>query len=161
MGRAIRRMVAPAVVLALMIATVANAAEVTRESYREAVEPICKANTKANERIFAGVRTEVRKGKLKSAARQFEKAARALKATVAQLRAVPQPPADEARLAKWLADVGAEASLFERVAAKLKAGQKAAAEQLVVRLTHQAIVANSVVVPFQFHYCKLDPSRFT
>lgn len=80
----------------------AGATEVSRASYREAAEPICKANTEANERILSGVRAEVRQGKFAAASAQFTKAARALKATLKELRALPQPAADRTRLAKWL-----------------------------------------------------------
>jgi hypothetical protein len=146
---------------ALCFASLAAAEEVTRDSYREAVEPICKQNAEANMRIFKGVRTMVRKQQFKTAAARFDKAAKALKQTVAQLRQVPPPPVDEARLKKWLDDVSIEVSLFEQTAAKLRAGNARAAIRLVSRLTHQANVSNSVVIPFEFHYCKLDPSRFT
>jgi hypothetical protein len=137
------------------------AAEVSRDSYREAVEPVCKVNTEANERIFAGVRAEVKKGKLKPASVQFEKAARALRETLGQLKPVPRPPADVQRLAHWFAEIEKEVSLFKATAAKLRTGDKSAAEKMVVRLTSQAERANAVVVPFQFRYCRLEPSRFT
>jgi hypothetical protein len=145
----------------LAFAALAHAAEVTRDSYREAVEPICQVNTKANERILAGVRPEVRAGKLAPAAAQFAKAARALKTTLRQLGAVARPPADAARLGEWLTDVKAEAALFERIAAQLRAGQKSLAEHTVVELTTNAAKANNLVLPFEFHYCRLEPSRFT
>jgi uncharacterized protein YigA (DUF484 family) len=148
-------------VFALCFASLAAAEEVTRDSYREAVEPICKQNAQANMRIFNGVRTMVRQHRFKGAAARFDRAAEALKQTVAQLRRVPEPPADETRLKKWLDDVSAEVSLFEQTAAKLRTGDTHAALRLVSRLTHQANVSNAVVVPFEFHYCKLDPSRFT
>jgi hypothetical protein len=139
----------------------AGAAEVSRDSYREAAEPICQVDTQANERILAGVKDEVRGGKLKAAAAQFTKAAAALKSAVAELRVVPPPPADTARLQKWLGKVSVEAGLFERVARKLAAGDKAGAQKLVVKLTTEANAANNVVIPFQFRYCRLEPSRFT
>jgi hypothetical protein len=145
----------------LGLAIPAQAAEVTRDSYREAVEPICKTDTEANERIFAGVRDEVKQGKLKPAARQFEKAARALKRALAQLRTVPRPSADAERLDKWFREVGKEVDLFEATAAKLRAGKKFAAERMVVKLSNQAEIANRVVVAFEFQYCRLEPSRFT
>ena len=136
-------------------------AEVTRTSYREAVEPICEANTEANERILAGVRHEVRAGRLRPAAAQFSRAARALERTIAELRAVAPPPADRSRLSRWLGKVSVEASLFERIASKLRAGQKAQAERMVVKLTNNANQANNVVTAFEFRYCRLEPSRFT
>jgi hypothetical protein len=157
----------PTVVAALAIAalalvtSLAAAAEVTRDSYREAVEPICQANAQANERILAGVRSEVKAGKLGPAAAQFARAATALKKTQRQLTAVPQPPADAAKLTKWLGSVALEVSLFERIAVQLRAGQKGAAERTVSKLTSNADQANNQVIPFEFHYCRFEPSRFT
>jgi hypothetical protein len=43
-----------------LLAPLAPGAEETRESCVAAVEPICKTNTKANEKILSGVRREVR-----------------------------------------------------------------------------------------------------
>jgi hypothetical protein len=139
----------------------AAAGEVTRTTYREAVEPICKTDTQANERIFAGVKQEVRGGKLKPAAVKFSKAAVALKAAIAQIQKVPAPAADAARLSKWLGKVSNEAGYFEAVARKLRAGDKAGAEHLVNKLTTEAGAANNIVIPFEFTYCRLEPSRFT
>jgi hypothetical protein len=146
---------------AVLLAGSADAAEITRETYREAVEPICRVNSQANERIFKGVRTMVRRGELNQAADRFDKAAKALTKTVAQLRRVPRPPADEARLAKWLDRVFGEATLFQTTAGKLRAGKKSAALRMVVKLTSLANRANALVVPFEFRYCRLNPARFT
>jgi hypothetical protein len=144
----------------LTTAALALAAETTRAEYVAAVEPICRANTKANERILVGVKTEVRQGKLKPAAAQFAKAAAALKQTLAELRAVPQPTADKPRLTRWLGYVKGEAELFVATAPDLKAGQKAAAEHNSTRLTSEANLANNQVLPFEFTYCRAEPSRF-
>jgi hypothetical protein len=147
---------------ALLVAALpAAAAEVTRTSYREAVEPICKVNTEANERILGGVRAEVRQGRLKRASARFSRAAKALKRALGELKSVPQPSADAARLARWLRFVTTEATLFQATAAKLEAGDKTAAQADVVRLTHNATLANDTVLPFEFKYCRFEPSRFT
>ena len=51
--------------LALLVAaSLAQATEVTRTTYNESVEPICKANTQANEKILKGVKAEVKANKL-------------------------------------------------------------------------------------------------
>ncbi len=142
-------------------ASLAQATEVTRASYTEAVEPICKLNTEANEKILKGTKAEVKANKLKPAAAKFTKAAAALKQAYTQLAAVPKPPADTAKLTKWLADVKAEIALFEATAAKLKAGNKTGAEAMVVRLTHTANLANDAALGFEFQYCRFEPSRFT
>lgn len=149
---------AAAVVLLGAVPTMA--AEATRESYVQAVEPICKANTEANEKILKGVRAKVKAGKLDAASKQFAAAARALKRTRAQLLQVQQPPADAARLTRWLGYVKTETELFEAVARKLATGQEAAAQRMVVRLISNARQANNQVLAFEFRYCRFQPSKF-
>ncbi|HXR60318.1 MAG TPA: hypothetical protein VN732_03220 [Solirubrobacterales bacterium] len=139
----------------------AGAEEVTRAGYREAAEPICRANTEANERILAGVRGEVRQGQLDSAARRFSRASRALRGTVAELKAIPRPLDDQARLSRWLGFVSAEAELLKKTSRYLAAGKKGAAAGMVVRLKGVASRANNAVFAFEFDYCKFDPARFT
>lgn len=151
-----------AVVMAFsLLAAPLAQAEATRESYKEAVEPICKTNTEANERILKGVRGKFKAGKLKPAATQFEKAGKALTRTVKQLKAIEQPTADKAKLAKWLGYVEAEASLFQKTAKELRAGDKVGAQQMVIRLTRNANLANNQVLAFEFRYCRFEPSKFT
>jgi hypothetical protein len=147
----------------LLIATAVSsaAAETSRVEYREAAEPICRADTQANERILAGVRAEVRKGNLRPPAAKFARAAVALDKAVNQLEGLPRPAADASRLTKWFATVRTEAGYFEAIAHKLKAGQKSAAERLVNKLTVTANKANNQMLPFEFTYCRLEPSRFT
>jgi hypothetical protein len=158
----VRTLALGAVVFAVLVAVAsAVAAEASRAEYREAAEPICKVNTKANERILGGVKAEVRHDKLKTAAAKFAKAATALKQTQRQLEALPQPAGDRARLGKWFAYVSSEVSYFEAIANKLRAGKKGAAEQYVSRLTVTATQANNAVLPFEFDYCRFEPSRFT
>lgn len=150
-----------AAALALLVSVpLAFAAEQTRESYVAQVEPICKSNTKANEQILKGVKAEVRAGKLKPAATQLSKAAKALKRTLAQLKAVRQPSADKAKLTKWLGYIKIEVELFERTAKKLKAGDKPGAERMSVLLTHESNLVNDAVLGFNFHYCHAEPSKF-
>jgi hypothetical protein len=148
-------------VFSMMAVPFAQAAEVTRESYTEAVEPICKVNTEANERILKGVRSKFKSGKLKAAATQFSKAGTALTKTVKQLKTIEQPTADKAKLAKWLKYVEEEASLFQQTAKKLNAGDKGGAQAMVIRLTHNANQANNQVLGFEFRYCRFEPSKFT
>lgn len=149
------------VVLAMVLAVTAFAAEVSRDEYKEAAEPICKASAKANERILAGVRKEVKQGKLKTAAAKFAKASKEQSQTLKQLEALPQPTADEARLGKWLDYLKIEAELFEQAGRKLKAGDKAGAEHVFAKLTPNANKANNQVLPFEFRYCRLEPQKFS
>ncbi len=145
----------------LAITSLAIADEVTRETYKDAVEPICAVNAKANERILKGVRADVKKGKLSPAGTRLIKAAKALKRTYSELKAVPQPSADTARLAKWLSYVKTEASLFEKTGKALKAGNKHLAQRLEIQLTHNANKANNQVLSFNFKSCHFEPSKYT
>ena len=133
----------------------------TRETYVAQVEPICKKNTEANSRILEGVRTKVRNDQLKPAAAQFSKAASALRTTLRQLRAVPQPPADAARLGRWMKLISEEADLLATTATKLRKGDKFGAQKMAVRLTQTANRANNEVIAFEFRYCAANPSQFT
>lgn len=145
----------------IAVAAIALAAETSRTEYVARVEPICKANTQANERILAGVRRRVTRGQLAPAAAQFERAASALRRTLGELKAVPRPPADAASLGRWFVDIEAEVGLFAATARDLRAGQKGAAEHLSVKLTAAADKADAQVLAFEFHYCRAEPSKFT
>ncbi|HEX3737273.1 MAG TPA: hypothetical protein VHV53_06990 [Solirubrobacterales bacterium] len=146
---------------ALVVVSAASAAELTRDEYVARVEPICKKNTEANERIFAGAKEEVKEGKLALASTHFAKAETALKKTIRQLKAVPQPAADEAKLDKWLGYLETEASYLGKIGKALAAGQKAKAQTLSVRLNRNSNLANDSVLAFGFDYCRLEPSRFS
>lgn len=139
----------------------AFAAEVSRSEYKAAVEPKCQKNTKANERILKGVRKLVKRNKLKPASKKFMRASRALKRTYRELKGVPQPSADEARLGKWLGYIAKEANLFRSAGAALKQGKKGRAQRFVNKLTTNANKANAQVLAFGFRYCRFNPAKFT
>ena len=147
--------------LALIVGATAFAAEVTREEYTASAEPICKTSAQANERILGSVQKEVKAGKLKSAAAKFSKASKAQTQALKKLEALPKPAADEARLTKWLGYLKQEAEQFALAGKKLQAGDKAGAEHIVSKLTQIANKANVEVLPFGFHYCRQEPSKFT
>lgn len=167
MSRSIAPLRRPVLLLALATLVLllgvlsAAAAEVSREEFLARAEPVCRRNTQANEQILAGVRTEVRQGRLAPAGAAFARAAAALQRTLGKLEALPRPAADQARLAAWFADIATEVRLLEAVAAKLGKGERAAAERLSVKLTTAANRANAEALPFEFHWCRADPSKFT
>jgi hypothetical protein len=145
----------------MLLAVPAFAAEVSREEFKAQVEPICKKNKQESERFLKGVKTLVKKDKLKQAGTAFSKAANALEKAEKQLAAVPEPTADEAKLGKWLSDIKGEVKLMRQIATKFKAGNKAKGSSLSVKLQHNATTANNLVIAFQFNYCKIDPSKFS
>jgi hypothetical protein len=154
-------------VVLLCATTLAGAAfgstdpEQTREGYAAQVEPICKTNTQANERVLKGVRKEVRQGKLGLAAARFARAAAAFGRATKQIAAAPQPVADAGRLTKWIGLLGKERALLAQIGQALRAGKKQQAQRLSVKLTHNGNLANNAVLGFEFHYCLIDSSRFT
>lgn len=145
----------------LVSAAVAVAADQTRESYVAQVEPICKANTKANQRILSGAEKKVKEGKLKAVAGQFTRAAVAFEKAIKQLRAVQQPTADTTKLTKWLKQLDKEAQMLREIGKALKSGNKVKAQTLRVRLTHNGNVANNIVLGFDFKDCLIDSSKFS
>jgi hypothetical protein len=153
-----------ALLAAGLLATAAlgvTSADQTRESYVAAVEPICKTNTKANERILSGVEQKVKQGKLAVAAGQFSKASSAFAKAVKQIKAVPQPVADQAKLAKWMGYLEGETKLLGEISKALKDGKKTKAQTLSVKLTHNGNLANNAVLGFDFKYCLIDSSKFS
>lgn len=145
----------------LACAALAAADSAERAAYREAVEPICKTNKQASDRYLKGVRKLVKDDKLAQAATRFTKAAAALEKARKQLALVSQPPADEAKLGKWLAGIKGEVALMRTIAAKLRQGDAGRASSLSVKLTHNATTTNNQVIAFQFDYCRIDPSAYT
>jgi hypothetical protein len=146
----------------LLMSSMAFAAtlEEERQTYKSQVEPICKQNRQANERVLKGVKKNIKAGKLKLAGTQFAKGAVALKKARTQLSAVPQPAADEARLTKWLGLIKTEVELFERVSKKLKAGDEHGAQRMALQLTSTVNRANNTVLPYEFKYCHVETSQF-
>jgi hypothetical protein len=152
---------AAVVALVLVVCGAAFAAEVSRDEYKEAAEPICKASAKSNERILAGVRTEVKKGQLKTAAVKFAKASQEQAQTLRELEALPRPSADEARLTKWFSYLKIEAELFATAGKKLKAGDKAGAQHVFTKLSLNINKANNQVLPFGFSNCRLNAAKLS
>lgn len=146
-------------VLALSAAP-AGAAEVLRAEYTEQVEPICRTNVLANRRIFKGAKAEVKAGELKQASTHFFRAATAFEKTIDQLETVPQPSADEARLAKWLGLLRTEKGIVEKVGRALADEDRHKAGSYSVDLNRNSSLANNMVLGFGFDYCRIDPARF-
>jgi hypothetical protein len=132
----------------------------TREGYAAAVEPICKTDTQANERLLAGVEQQVKQGKLKPAGAQFGKAATAFAKARGQIARVPQPVDDAARLTKWLGLLAAQETNLRKISQFLTAGKKGAAQGELAKLEVNRNQANNAVLPFEFKYCRIERSTF-
>jgi hypothetical protein len=148
----------------LVFASFAAGDTAERDAYKALVEPICKSNSSAADRLLGPVKGWVKKDKLKQAGQAFSKAAVELEKTQKKLAAVPQPPEDAAKLGKWLSEIKAEVALMKTIAANFNKNTKAGkskATSLAVKLQNNATKANNNVIVFQFRYCKIDPSKYT
>jgi hypothetical protein len=143
----------------LVFAAVAVAIE--RPEYVDQVEPICKKNKEASDRLLSGVKKMVKQDKLKQAGTAFKKAAAALEKAQKELSGVEKPSADSAKLTKWLSEIKSEVALMKTISAKFTQGNKSKATSLAVKLQNNATKANNLVIVFQFNYCKIDPSKYT
>jgi hypothetical protein len=132
----------------------------TRDGYTEAVEPICKTDSKANERLLTGVRKQIKAGQLKPAAARFAKAAIAFGKGTSQIARVPQPTADAGRLTEWIGLLRNEATILRKISKALAAGKKGAATHESAVLSQNGSKANVTVLAFEFNYCKIEQSRF-
>jgi len=146
----------------LLLAAPVSAEETpTRADYVAQVEPICQANTDANKRILKNVRQKARNGKLKEAGAQFIHAAAAFGSTVNKLAAVPRPPADDARLLKWFAQLRIVQTKLRMLGKALKAEDEILAAHETIRVERASNAANNVGFAFEFKACRITPSRFT
>ncbi len=159
----------PALCLLLAFSTItilampplAMAEDPGRAQYAAEAEPICHASTVANAHILKGVRGEVKRSEFGKAGSRVARAARAFNETVATIADLPRPPADAARLERWLGYLEDEGDFLTKMATALKAEEKYKAESYSVKLTSTYPRANNVVLEFPFHYCQIDPARFT
>jgi hypothetical protein len=157
----------PLLLTSLLLATIAvasaalAAAGPTRTEYVAQVEPVCQANTLASQRILAGASAKVRQKKLAGAGAQFIRAAAAFGKATGEIAAVPQPSADQPRLAKWVEHLRLIQTYLRKAGKALKAGDRSHATIDVIKLRSAGNAANNVVFEFEFHYCRITPSHFT
>src|SRR5262249_22719905 len=133
----------------------------SRNEFKEHVEPICKTNKQESEKFLKGVKKMVKENKLKQAGVAFGKAAGALEKAQKQLELVPPSTGDEAKISKWLSDIKGEVGLMRQISSAFKSGNKKKGTSLVVKLEHNATVANNLMIAFQFDACKIEPSKFS
>lgn len=159
-GRLWLTTVALAVTLGMGAIGAAAAAAPTRAEYVSHLEQVCKPDTEATRRVMRGARADVRGKRLTEAAEKFAAAAAIFGGTVRKISAQPRPPADTAKLNKWLGYLRAQESYLQRVAAQLHAGNAIKAQRLIARFIHTGNLANNTVLAFGFDYCSFKFSRY-
>lgn len=135
-----------------------------RAEYVAQVEPICEANTVANERILENVRVKARSkhpAQVRAAGVQFVRAAAAFGTTVSKIAAVPPPAEDEARLHRWIERLRVVQTNLRHLGKALQRLQKIKAAHEAIRVERSGNAANNIGFVFGFRYCRITPSRFS
>jgi len=140
----------------LAVASLAAGEEPTRDSYKAQVEPICQANRSANEKIMAGARDRVNKGKFVPAGKQFIRASDSVGELIKQLAAVPAPTADERRVEHWLGSIQLLKQRLREVGKYYKASEKIKAAHESILAERAGLSANNTSIVFHFHYCRFS-----
>jgi hypothetical protein len=146
------------VAVMLVIAPLADGEEPaqTRESYKVAVDPLCKANREANERIMAGARERVNKDQLKPAGKQFIRLSESFGGLIKQLTPVPAPPADAHRVERWFDSMRLLKQRLRNVGKYYKAEEKIKATHESILAERSGISANNTSIVFHFTYCRFS-----
>jgi hypothetical protein len=151
----------------LLIFAAAAAAETlpegspSRDEYRGQVEPICEHDAETGSKILKGARARVRHEKFARASKQFFRAAGAFGRTIRSLEAVPRPPEDDARLRKWFRFLHKIQTYLRKTGTALRHRNKVKALHETIRAERSGNAANNVSSVFDFHECRLSPSRFS
>jgi hypothetical protein len=144
----------------LGVAALAHADDApTIDTYKATVEPICKRDREASEKILADTKQAIRDGRLKVAGRSLIRASRRFNETIGKLVAVPRPAEYEAKLQKWFKFLRILRDRIRQTGVYYKEGEE-------LRATHESIAAertgnaaNNVSFSFKFKYCRLSRSR--
>jgi hypothetical protein len=148
-------------VTTLLAAVAASAAEApTRDEYVETLEKICKPDAEATQRAMKGARGDVRRERFKAAAAKFARARTIFGGTVKQIKAVPRPSADTAKLGKWFRYLNRQEDYLRLITSALRKGEGIKAQRLTARFIHTGNLANNVVLAFGFDYCSFKFSRY-
>lgn len=140
----------------LAIAPLAVGEEQTRDSYKAQVEPICQANRDANEKIMAGARERVNKGKLTLAGKQFIRVSGSVGGLARKLAVVPPPTADATRIEHWLGSIRLLKQRLREVGKYYEAGEKIKAAHTSILAERAGLSANNTSIVFHFHYCRFS-----
>ena len=141
--------------LALLIAApLAGAEEQTRESYKAAIEPLCRANREANEKIMDGARQRINKKEFGPVGKQFIRVSASFGSLIRQLVVVPSPSADEHRVDRWLEQMRLAKTRLRNTGKYYKEGEEIKAAHESILAERSGIAANNISIVFKVRYCR-------
>jgi hypothetical protein len=141
-------------VVTLAVAPLAHGEEQTRESYTARVEPLCKTNRKANERIMAGARERINKDEFEPVGKQFVRVSESFGGLIKRLATVPPPPADDHRIERWFEQMRLLKTRLRTVGKYYKAGEEIKAAHESILAERSGISANNIGIVFHFRFCR-------
>jgi hypothetical protein len=149
-----------AMLAVLLLAGTATAAAPTRDEYVDQLETICKPSGEATQRAMQGGRADIRAERFQVAAGKFAAAAGIFAGSLKKMGAVPRPPADTAKLAKWFGYLDTQEIYLREAAEQLRAENAVKAQRLTARFIHSGNLANNTVLAFGFQHCSFKFSRY-
>jgi hypothetical protein len=129
--------------------------------YVATVEPICKRDREAAERILKGARENIDEGRLRVAGNQLIRASQRFGTTLGQLIEVPRPIAQEEKLQKWFGFLRKVKIRLARTGKLYKEGKRLAATHESIRTERSGNAANNVSFSLGFRECRMSRSRFS
>ena len=148
-----------AIVAALLaLAASASGEEQTREAYKAQVEPICKTNREANERIMEGAQKRVNKREYGAVGKQFVRLSESFGKVIPKLVTVPPPVGDERRVKRWFEQMRLLKTRLRQTGKYYKEGEDIKAAHEAILAERSGIAANNISIVFKVRYCRF--SRF-
>jgi len=142
----------------LAAAPLAHGEEQTRESFKARVEPICKANREANERIMDGAQRRIDKREFMAVGKQFIRVSESFGSMIPKLAVVPPPVGDERRVERWLEQMRLVKVRLRQTGSYYKRGEEIKAAHEAILAERSGIAANNISIVFKVRYCRF--SRF-
>lgn len=148
-----------AIAAALLTAVpLAHGEEQTRETYKARVEPICKANREANERIMDGAQRRINQRQFVAVGKQFIRVSESFGGLIPKLATVPPPVGDERRVERWVEQMRLLKARLRRTGRYYKEGEDIKAAHEAILAERSGIAANNISIVFKVRYCRF--SRF-
>jgi hypothetical protein len=150
-----------AAILAVLLvsAPLVLGAEQTRETYKAQVEPICKVNREANERIMDGAQKRVNKREFTAVGNQFIRVSESFGSLIPKLVTVPPPLGDERRVKRWFEQMRLLKTRLRQTGKYYKSGEDIKAAHEGILAERSGIAANNISIVFKVRYCRF--SRFS
>jgi hypothetical protein len=124
-----------------------------RADYIAQADSICVSGIEGQNRLLHGFVSDVKKGKLKKAARKFRRAGSAFSAGVDQLATLTPPPEDSSMITSWLESLRAQVPIINNYAKALAKGKGLRVLNLGGQLVRANAQSQQIVRDYGFQVC--------